>query len=597
MPNEKLEIRPEGLFLGGQPFYLASGSMHYFRIQPEGWRRRLELMKDFGLTAVQTYVPWNLHEKEEGVFDFSGMLNLPAFLSLCQETGLKVLLRPSPFICSEWEFGGMPWWLLKEKNQALRCMDPRFTAAVHRYYQELIPRFTPFLSTHGGPIIAVDIENEYGGYGNDQEYLRFLKKEMEALGVDVPFYTTDGNNEQMLQEGGLEGVWAGVNYRLESREAVARLRKVKPDFPAFVGEYWSGRSTYFGETFAHREAAPIARAYREALECGAYVNFYMFCGGTNFGFMNGARITDSFVPTGKRIYRAITTSYDTDALVGEDGYPTPKYFACRRELDAFLGKPVREAEPVRRQALSHAPLSFAACAPLLAQLPALSAPVCAAGVKTFEQLGLGYGFVLYETQLHPGYPGGLPLRISGLHDRALIFQDGAFKGVYQRDQEFPEITLATGDAPSLLQILVENMGRNNTNPHLRDEKGILEEVTWGVTRLFHWRHWPLSLEALSGLVFDRLAAQGPGFYRACFTVENPQDAHLVMAGCEKGMVWVNGFNLGRYWEIGPQQSLYCPAGLLRPGENELIVLDLAGGPAAEKQVCFAPRPQWDITAG
>ena len=169
MPNEKLEIRPEGLFLGGQPFYLASGSMHYFRIQPEGWRRRLELMKDFGLTAVQTYVPWNLHEKEEGVFDFSGMLDLPAFLSLCQETGLKVLLRPSPFICSEWEFGGMPWWLLKEKNQALRCMDPRFTAAVHRYYQELIPRFTPFLSTHGGPIIAVDIENEYGGYGNDQE--------------------------------------------------------------------------------------------------------------------------------------------------------------------------------------------------------------------------------------------------------------------------------------------------------------------------------------------------------------------------------------------------------------------------------------------
>ena len=596
MQGEKLEINKEGLTLGGKPFYLASGSMHYFRIHPAGWEKRLRLMKDFGLTAVQTYVPWNLHEKKEGKFDFSGMLDLGAFLRLCGEVGLKVMLRPAPFICSEWDFGGMPWWLLKEKNQALRCMDERFCGAVRNYYRRLCPEFVPYLSTNGGPVIAVDIENEYGGYGNDQAYLLFLKAELEKGGVDVPFYTTDGNNLQMLRTGTLPGVWAGVNYRIESREAIANLRKVKPEFPAFVGEYWSGRSTYFGETFAHRQVAPIAKAYREALEEGAYVNFYMFCGGTNFGFMNGARITDSFVPTGKRVFRAITTSYDTDALVGEDGYPTPKYFACRKELDAYLGKPVREEEKVERQAFCHAPLSFDGCAPLFDNLPALSSPVQCAGLRTFEQLDVGYGFVLYEAELPAGYPEGLPLKIVGLHDRAQVFLDGEYKGVYQRDVEGEPIMLATLDRPARLSLLVENMGRNNTGPHLRDEKGILEEVRWGAPNLFHWTHWPLPMEDLSGLNFENADANNaPAFYHAAFEAEKPMDAHLVMEGCEKGAVWLNGFNLGRYWRVGPQQSLYVPGGLMKEGRNELIVLDLMGGRRADKRVRFADRPQWDIT--
>lgn len=596
MNSERLEITRAGLRLGGRPFYLASGSMHYFRVHPAGWERRLKWMREFGLTAVQTYVPWNLHEPREGEFDFSGMLDLGAFLSLCEKMGLRVLLRPAPFICSEWDFGGMPWWLLKEKNQALRCMDPRFTGAVSKYYRALCPHFVPYLSTNGGPIIAVDIENEYGGYGNDQEYLLFLKEELEKNGVDVPFYTTDGNNRQMLREGSLPGVWAGVNYRIESAQAIGRLREIKPEFPPLVGEYWSGRSTYFGESFAPREVLPIAKAYREALELGAYVNFYMFCGGTNFGFMNGARITDSFVPTGQRVYRAITTSYDTDALVGEDGYPTPKYFACRRELDAYLGKPQRPEEVVHREALIHPPLRFAQCAPLFDNLRALSAPVESAGLKTFEQLDLGYGFLLYETELPAGYPQGLPLWIRGLHDRAQVFLDGEYLGVYQRDVEREPILLATGEKNARLSLLVENMGRNNTGPELRDEKGILEEVRWGAANLFHWRHWPLPLTDLSRLSFRRADPGAvPTFYRTAFSVERPLDAHLVLSGFEKGAAWLNGFNLGRYWRVGPQQSLYIPDGLFRAGTNELMVLDLMGGPTGEKCAHFAPRPQWDIT--
>lgn len=594
--TERLRISPEGLRLGDQPFYLASGSMHYFRVHPSGWRRRLAWMRDFGLTAVQTYVPWNLHEPREGEYDFTGRLDLSAFLALCQEEGLKVLLRPAPFICSEWDFGGMPWWLLKEKNQALRCLDPRFTGAVGQYYRALCPHFVPYLSSNGGPIIAVDLENEYGGYGNDQAYLLFLKEELEKNGVDVPFYTTDGNDDQMLREGSLPGVWAGVNYRIESAQAIARLREIKPEFPPLVGEYWSGRSTYWGETFAHRETPPIAKAYREALELGAYVNFYMFCGGTNFGFMNGARITDSFVPTGRRIYRAITTSYDTDALIGEDGYPTPKYFACRRELDAYLGKTPRPEEPIRREALSHAPLGFDGCAPLFENLAALSAPVESVGLKTFEQLDLGYGFLLYEAELPAGYPRGLPLHIRGLHDRAQVFLDGVYQGVYQRDVESEPLLLATGNRPARLSLLVENMGRNNTGPQLRDEKGILEEVRWGATCLFHWRHWPLPMTDLSKLSFASAAPEeAPAFYRTVFSIESPLDAHLVLSGFEKGAAWLNGFNLGRYWRVGPQQSLYIPDGLLRAGENELIVLDLMGGPMTKKCAHFAPCPQWDIT--
>jgi len=596
MSKELLEIKKDGLLLGGKPFYLASGSFHYFRTMPGGWRKRLELMKDFGLTAVQTYVAWNLHEPEEGKFDFSGMLDLSAFLSLCQEVGLKVMLRPAPFICSEWEFGGMPWWLLKEKNQALRCMDERFTKAVHNFYQALAPQFVPHLSTNGGPIIAVDLENEYGGYGNDKEYLLFLKSELENCGVDVPFYTTDGNIMQMLREGSLPGIWAGVNYRIESKEAIARLRQVKPEFVPFVGEYWSGRATYFGEPFAPREVPPIAKAYREALDEGAMVNFYMFCGGTNFGFMNGARITPPFNGKGDRIYRAITTSYDVNALVGEDGYPTEKYFACRKELDAFLGKPVREAEEVKREAIVHAPVTFTNCAPMLENLPALTTPVKSAGLKTFEQLDLAYGFMVYETELHAGYPEGLPLKIFGLHDRMQVFVDGEYKGYYQRDVESDFIQLSTGDKPAKLSLVVENMGRNNTGPHLRDEKGILEEVRWGFPNLFHWTHWPLALKDLSGLAYTETETEkAPAFYKAAFTLDAIKDGHLVMENCEKGMVWVNGFNLGRYWKIGPQQSLYLPADILKEGENEIIVLYLMGGKAADKRVLFADRPQWDIT--
>jgi beta-galactosidase len=233
---------------------------------------------------------------------------------------------------------------------------------------------------------------------------------------------------------------------------------------------------------------------------------------------------------------------------------------------------------------------------MLENLPALTTPVQSAGLKTFEQLDLGYGFVVYETELHAGYPEGLPLRIFGLHDRMQVFVDGEYKGYYQRDVESDFIQLATGDKPAKLSLVVENMGRNNTGPHLRDEKGILEEVRWGIPNLFHWTHWPLALKDLSKLSYTAEGTkEAPAFYKATFTLDAIQDGHLVMENCEKGMVWVNGFNLGRYWKIGPQQSLYLPADLLKEGENEIIVLDLMGGKAEDNRVRFADRPQWDIT--
>ncbi|MDD3334469.1 MAG: beta-galactosidase [Eubacteriales bacterium] len=582
MKPTRLEIGTDSLWLDDQPFYLASGSMHYFRVSPEGWQRRLDLMKDFGLSCVQTYVPWNLHEPREGRFCFDGMLNLPSFLERCAATGLRVLLRPSPFICAEWDFGGLPWWLLNKPGMAIRCMNPEFIGAVQKYYETLIPLIVPYLSTKGGPIIAMAVENEYGGAGDDQEYLLWLRNTMAALGVDVPFYTTDGNQIKMMKLGSIPGEWMGVNYRIESAEAIAHLRELQPDKPALVGEYWSGRSCYFGEAYRRRNVEEVAAGYREALEHGGLVNFYMFCGGTNFGFMNGTRVTDSFDPTGRTMFRAITTSYDADAPVSEDGLPTAKYYACRRELDRFLGKPIRSEEPPTVCCQSLPPVALRECAPVFDQLDVLSTPVASVAPLTMEQLNEGYGFVLYSTMLPGGIQQKAPLQIEGLHDRAQIFTNGEYRGVYQRDLPLPELCLSTENGPVKLDILVENMGRCNTGRGLGEQKGITGTVYWGNARLYHWTQRAMPMDNLSRLRFSESAHACPGFFRGTFDAEPGIDTHVALPGFAKGCVWINGFALGRHWRIGPQRTLYLPGGLLKATGNEIIVLELHQAPQNPK---------------
>lgn len=597
-----LTIERDRLTMDGKPFYLASGDMHYFRYFPGGWKRRLRLMKDFGLTAVQTYVPWNAHEPRPGQYDFTGRLDLAAFLRECDEVGLKVLLRPSPYMCSEWDLGGLPSWLLKNPDICLRSSDPAFIEPMTRYLTRLSEEFLPYLSTKGGPVIAVAVENEYGSYGDDMEYLRIQTDLMRSLGVDVPLYATDGHLPYMLHNGACDrSVWQAVNYRIESPSAIAALRAYQPDKPPLVGEYWSGRSMHWEDEFHHREAEPVAVAYRQALDLGAYVNFYMFAGGTNFGFMHGANYGKLGIdgPEMQSRYISGMTSYDVDALISEHGVPTEKYYACRRELDSFLGKPVREIDPPACEVQAPASVCLKEAYSLFDNLDVLSEKtVCRANVVNMEALDQDYGFILYTTTVRHTDDKVRRLMIDGLADRALIFVDGVYQGVMMREQETPPVRFTVAPGGSRLDILVENMGRINFGRRLADRKGINVGVTVGYETasggasfpegyILNWTIRTLPLSDLTALHPGENAADSPMFYRGTFAAKPGVDTFVDMKDWNKGNVWVNGFNLGRYWEKGPQQALYLPGELLKE-ENEICVLELH--PDHEPVLSFRDTP-------
>lgn len=577
-----LQIEKDRLLLDGKPFYLACGDVQYFRIHPSEWRQRLEVMKDYGLTAIQTYTAWNLHEPRPGEFDFTGMLDIRRFLSICQELDLKVMFRPTPYICGEWEFGGLPYWLMKEPNFEVRCQNPAYMKATAAFLKRMCEEIEPYLSTNGGPIISVCIENEYCTFGNDIGYLQFIAEELRKNGIQEPLYFTD-NTEYALRLARNLDAWLAINYRIESDTAIPLLRSIQPDKPPFVGEYWSGRAVYWGEDGESRQIEPIAKAYRTALDLGAYVCFYMFTGGTNFGFMNGSRVVKPFriengiqTPSGEgSSFHAITTSYNVDALVTEDGRATEKYYACRAELDAYLGKPVRTHRLPDPPAQAIEKVQLTECAPLFEQMDAVAMPtVHNAKPLSFERLDCPYGFVLYTTQLPGGFPHPRPLFMERPLDRAMIFANGEYKGTIQRDRPIPVIMIDASE-PVRLDILVENMGRNNTRPEFPEEKGLLCEVKWGTMRVFGWDNTPLPMNDFSKLKFEPGCKTGqPAFFRGTFRAKAGVSTNLHTKGLGKGFAVINGFNLGRFWAIGPQESLYVPGALLHDGENELIIFEL-----------------------
>lgn len=566
------------LYLGGKPFDLACGDIHYFRIYPGGLRRRLEWMKAFGLTAVQTYVPWNLHEPEKGRFVFDGLCDLEGFLSLCAELDLKVLLRPSPYICSEWDFGGLPYWLHQDGSTP-RTSDPRFLSHVAAYYDVLCPRFLPYLSTRGGPIIAVAVENEYGSFGNDKAYLQALADMLSERGVDVPLYTTDGHETTDLSYGMLNGVWAGVNYRIESRAAIDSLRRFQKDKPPLVGEYWSGRAIHWGEPYEHRVVSDVAEAYREALEQGGLVSFYMFAGGTSFGFLNGANFGLSFsTPKGMPPhYIPHTTTYDEDALLNEQGLPTKKYFACRKVLCDFLGKsePPLPTDTVKTQVLPPIPLT---CVGSLWDALDEDRAVESQTPLSFEQMGQDYGYLLYRTEL-VGCGVPLKLKISDLRDRADVYVDRVYRGTLMRDRDpdFVEFYAPKGKKV-VIELLCENMGRINYGPKLFEQKGICGNVTVTArhtVHLFGWKQIPLPFREMPRPKGTSTPMRGPVLLRGEFSARAGEDTFLDMRNFGKGVVFVNDFCLGRYWSIGPQYTLYVPGELLRE-QNTVEVFEQYG---------------------
>jgi beta-galactosidase len=565
-----LRTAPEGFRLDGEPFRLISGALHYFRVHPGQWRDRLRKARLLGLNTVDTYVPWNLHEPRAGEFRADGGLDLERFLRLAAEEGLYVLVRPGPYICAEWEGGGLPAWLLAEPDMRLRSTDPRYLEAVERYFGALLPRVAPYLGTRGGPVLAVQVENEFGAYGDDQPYLRHLVELLRAHGVDVPLFTCDQPAD--LARGSVPGVLATANFGSRVTENLARLRAHQGEGPLMCAEFWNGWFDRWGGLHASRPPESAAEDLDRLLAAGASVNLYMFHGGTNFGFTSGAN--------DKHTYRPTITSYDYGAPLDEAGDPTPKYAAFREVIARYA--PVPDAPlPEPSKKLSMLGLRLPQRAPLFTQLPALGAAVAADRPLTMEELaawhgaGQGLGFVLYETRLDT--PGPVLLHAPGVRDRAQVFVDGQPAGVLERESHDHALAFTVPPGGARLSLLVENQGRVNYGQAIHDRKGLLGPVTGGGAPLTGWSSRALPLDDLSGLSFEDAGprpAVGPAFHRGEFDVAGPADTYLDLTGWTKGCAWVNGFALGRYWARGPQRRLYVPGTALREGRNEIVVLEL-----------------------
>lgn len=553
----------------GEPIRILSGAIHYFRVVPDYWEDRLLKLKACGFNTVETYVPWNGHEPRKGEFVFDGLYDVEKFVRLAGSLGLHVIVRPSPYICAEWEFGGLPAWLLADDNMRLRCYDTAYLAHVDAYYDELLPRLKPLLCTNGGPIIALQIENEYGSYGNDKKYLNYIREAMVSRGMDVLLFTSDGPEDHMLQGGMVDGALATVNFGSKPAEAFRKLREYRPEGPLMCMEFWNGWFDHWMEPHQTRPADDVAQTLEEMLAEGASVNFYMFHGGTNFGFLNGANHIKAYEPT--------ATSYDYDTLLAESGEPTAKFYAVRAVLEKYAELPPLELPaPILRRAYGQVAMSRASG--LFDRLDALSEPVRRTNPEPMEKVGQAYGYIVYSTFV-TGPRTGQSLTIQDVRDRALVYANGRYVGAVERWNPH-SLPLEVPPEGLRLDILVENMGRVNYGPLLRDRKGITEGVRLDNQFLYDWTIYPLPLDSLTGEVIegDGVATPDgmPSFYQGTFTVREIADTFLRLDGWTKGNVYVNGFHLGRYWEAGPTKTLYIPGPLLREGVNELVVLELHG---------------------
>jgi beta-galactosidase len=577
--------------LDGQPFQIRSGEMHPARIPVQHWRHRIQMAKAMGMNTIAIYVMWNYHEEKPGVFDFTtDRRDIAAFIRLCQAEGMYVLLRPGPYVCGEWDLGGLPSWLLRNPQIALRvrsAADPSYMPAVARYLNALAPLVKPLMVSNGGPILMVQIENEYGAFGNDATYLEELRQIWLRAGITGPFYTEDSLG---LVQGNRTFVTGGaIALSGGDAGAIAAARTSFPRVPAMSGELYPGWLTHWGDGGFAGSGTDISAQLRGLMAGKLSFNLYMIHGGTNFGYWAGANASDDYSG-----YQPDITSYDYGAPITEQGRPGRLYATYRDIVGTALATtlpavPAPVPTIVRSGSQAVTPTPYAS---LWDNLPAALPAAGTVDPKPMEMYGQNSGFILYRRTLS-GYTGGT-LSVRSVRDYATVFLNGAYQGGITRTRVSAAYTSALGltvDAPlplkassatTTLDILVEGMGRNNYGHAVIDRKGITEQVALtgagaltGTLRDWQTFSLPVDEAYVAGLRAGVSNPSRPGiFFKAAVTLTQTGDTYLDMSGWTKGVVWVNGHNLGRYWKVGPQQRLYCPAGWLKTGANDIVVFDL-----------------------
>ena len=570
-----MEFKIEGnqFVLNGEPIKLISGAVHYFRNMKDTWRDIFKKMKAMGLNCVETYCAWNMHEKKMDEFDFSGNLDICSFIEIAREEGLLAIVRPGPYICAEWEFGGLPWWLQTLDDMEIRCQNKIYMERFEKYLGALFDQIRPHLVTNGGNIIMLQCENEYGYYGDDKEYLKALYKIYRAHGIDVPLFTSDGTGEEDLRDGTIEGCLPTLNFGSRVEENFRAHDMLFPDAPKMCMEMWNGWFDAWGDSYHHTTSAEdYARVVDDMLTRGS-LNMYMLIGGTNFGFTSGANHYEKFAPD--------VTSYDYDAPLTECGDITPKYMALREVIFKHTGvtpPPV----PENRKKRAYGRVALTEEASLFGNLENLSTKQFSNVPKCMEAYGQGYGYIAYTTKLNRDY-NDTHLHLGGLGDRAQVYVNSTLQGIVYINDDIQGVNINARGGDTLT-ILVENMGRANFGPKMMRKKGLAGRVLLGRRIHFNWDVYTLPMDNLDALDFSKAPSESARFYRGKFTVDALADTFLYLDNFKKGFVVINGFNLGRYWEIGPQKSLYVPASVLKEGENEIIVFEsdgISGEPCVE----------------
>ncbi|MDO4320554.1 MAG: beta-galactosidase [Bacteroidales bacterium] len=581
--------------LDGKPFVVKAAELHYPRIPREYWEQRILLCKALGMNTICLYTFWNSHEPRQDQFDFTGQNDLREFVKLCDKNDMKVILRPGPYVCAEWEMGGLPWWLLKKKDIRLREQDPFFMERVDKFQQQVAAQVGDLTVANGGPIIMVQVENEYGSYGIDKPYVSAIRDMLRKnFGNDVTLFQCDWSSNYL--NNGLDDLIWTMNFGTgaDIDQQFASLKEHRPDSPLMCSEFWSGWFDKWGANHETRPAADMIAGIDEMLSKGISFSLYMTHGGTNWGHWAGAN-SPGFAPD--------VTSYDYDAPISESGQTTPKYWELRRTLAKYMDGEKQAKLPALIKPVSIPAFAFTEVAPLWENLPASKSDT---DIKTMEEHDQGFGSILYRTTL-PALTDGALLTVNDAHDFAQVFVDGTYIGKLDRRNGEKELMLPACKSGVRLDILVEAMGRINFGRAIKDFKGITDNVTLTVEKDGHkWvddlKNWqvyniedeyatytamkfqPISEVAKSG---DRLPM---GAYRATFNIKGkPSDTFLNFETWGKGLVYVNGHPMGRIWEIGPQQTLYMPGCWLRKGENEIIVFDILGPREARSEGLKEPK--------